>query len=99
MDVNRDSKSRLLRVPGLGARNVERILKARRFGRLSLSDLIKLRVRLQKVQPFIVAADHNPDALLIDRADLGARIAAREEQLPLFPPAEPAARSARSGEL
>ena len=99
VDVNRASKSQLLRVPGLGARNVERILKARRFGRLSLGDLVKLKVRLRKAQPFVVTADHNPDALLIDRADLGLKIAAREEQRPLFPQIEKAARSARSGEL
>jgi predicted DNA-binding helix-hairpin-helix protein len=93
VDVNRDSKSRLLRVPGLGARNVERILKARRFGRLTLADLSRLKVSLRKAQPFLVTADHNPDALLIDRADLGARIASRAEQLPLFPS------SALTGEL
>lgn len=93
VDVNRDSRSRLLRVPGLGARNVERILKARRFGRLTLADLARLRVSLRKAQPFLITADHNPDALLIDRADLGVRIAARAEQLPLFPS------SALTGEL
>jgi putative DNA modification/repair radical SAM protein len=96
VDVNRAAKSKLLRVPGLGARNVERILKARRFGRLSLSDLAKLKVRLGKAQPFVLTSDHNPDALLIDRQDLRSRIAVRQEQLLLFPsPAE----SARSGEL
>jgi putative DNA modification/repair radical SAM protein len=99
VDVNRGSKSQLLRVPGLGARNVERILKARRFGRLTLIDLAKLKVRLKKAQPFLVTADHNPDVLLIDRADLGLKIAAREEQLSLFPPTVVAARSAQSGEL
>jgi hypothetical protein len=46
-----------------------------------------------------MTADHNPDALLIDRADLGSKIAAREEQLSLFSPAATAARSAHSGEL
>jgi putative DNA modification/repair radical SAM protein len=96
VDVNRDSRSRLLRVPGLGARNVDRILKARRFGRLTLTDLAKLRISLDKARPFIVTADHNPDALLIDRADLGARIEARAVQLPLF--AE-AAKTAVAGEL
>jgi len=96
VDVNRDPKSKLLRVPGLGARNVERILKARRFGRLTLADLARLKVLLKRAQPFLVAADHNPDALLIDRADLGLKIAAREEQLPLFPEVS---LSAATGEL
>ncbi|HEY9421997.1 MAG TPA: putative DNA modification/repair radical SAM protein [Thermoanaerobaculia bacterium] len=96
VDVNRDSRSRLLRVPGLGSRNVDRILKARRFGRLTLTDLAKLRISLDKARPFVVTADHNPDALLIDRADLGARIEARAVQLPLF---GDAATTAVTGEL
>ncbi len=99
VDVNRAPRSRLLRVPGLGARNVERILKARRFGRLTLADLARLKVVLRKAQPFLITADHNPDALLIDRADLGARIAARAEQLPLFGVIGGTAETARTGEI
>ncbi len=99
VDVNRASRRRLLRVPGIGARNVERILKARRFGKLSLADLAKLRISLDKARPFVITADYNPDALRIDRSDLGARLAARmqkAEQLPLFGPAMP---SSVTGEL
>lgn len=92
VDVNRASKSRLLRVPGLGARNVKRILAARRFQKVTLADLAKLKVVLRKARPFIVTADHNPDALLIDRADLKARVAPVETQLSLF-------ETALSGEL
>jgi len=92
VDVNRDDRARLLRVPGLGARNVDRILKIRRHHRLTLEDLAKLRIVLDRARPFLVAADHNPEALRIDRQDLREKLAV---QLPLFE----AAQSAASGEL
>jgi hypothetical protein len=38
VDVNRAPREALLRVPGLGVRNVERILSARRYARLRLAD-------------------------------------------------------------
>ena len=60
VDVNAAPKESLLRVPGIGYRNVERIVKIRRYHRLSLGDLSKLHVRLKLVSGFIVAADHLP---------------------------------------
>jgi hypothetical protein len=52
-------------------------------------------VSLTKCRPFVVVADHNPDALRVDRDDLRARVAPREQQLNLFETAT----SAKSGEL
>jgi putative DNA modification/repair radical SAM protein len=95
VDVNKASKEALLRVPGLGVRNAMRILKIRRFHKLTLDDLAKLRVSLTKARPFIVTAEHNPEALRIDRDDLTQRVAAPNVQLELFA----AASSARSGEV
>jgi predicted DNA-binding helix-hairpin-helix protein len=95
VDVNRASRAALLRVPGLGVRNVKRILSIRRFHQIRLDDLVKLRVSLTKCRPFVVVADHNPDALRVDRDDLRQRVAPREEQLNLFETGV----SARSGEL
>jgi predicted DNA-binding helix-hairpin-helix protein len=88
VDINRDEKFKLLRVPGLGVRNVNRILKIRRFCRIRMEDLPKLRVSLAKLRPWILTADHNPDVLRIDRAP-------RAVQLNLFE----SATTARSGEL
>ena len=60
VDLNRAPRELLLRVPGLGVRNVDRILGMRRWHRLTLADLTKLRVPLSKTLPFIVTADHVP---------------------------------------
>jgi predicted DNA-binding helix-hairpin-helix protein len=95
VDINRASKTALLRVPGLGVRNVKRILSIRRYHKLRLEDLVKLRVSLTKVRPFVVVADHNPDALCVDRDDLRQRVKPKNEQLELFT----AATSAATGEV
>jgi putative DNA modification/repair radical SAM protein len=94
VDVNKAGRSALLRVPGLGVRNVKRILKIRRYRALRLADLAKLNISIRKVQYFIATADHNPAAAQIDRKELPERFAA-PEQLGLFE----AAVTARTGEL
>ena len=60
VDVNAASREALPRVPGIGYRNVDRILRIRRYHRLALEDLRKLHVRLKQCAAFIVAADHLP---------------------------------------
>lgn len=81
VDLNRASREMLLRVPGLGVRNVERILRIRRWHSLCLNDLTKIRISLKKVMPFIQLADHTPRSLDINRAPFAAPQA---EQLTLF---------------
>jgi putative DNA modification/repair radical SAM protein len=83
VDVNRAPRELLLRVPGLGARNTERLLAARRFGRLHLADLLRLRVSLKKTLPFIEAADHSPAKLGLDTDGLRRRFLPPPEQLEL----------------
>ncbi|MGY4801740.1 putative DNA modification/repair radical SAM protein [Teichococcus aerofrigidensis] len=91
LDLNRASRAALLRVPGLGARTVERVLEARRHGRVKLADLARLRVPLRKVAPFLTAPDHRPPPGQIDSAGLRRQLqpgsafarAARPEQLAL----------------
>lgn len=70
LDVNVASREQLLRVPGLGAKNVSRILSIRRFQRLRLADLYKLRVQMSRAKYFLLAADSNPGAALLDKEDL-----------------------------
>jgi putative DNA modification/repair radical SAM protein len=69
LDINLASREELRRVPGLGVRNVERILVSRRVRQLRIDDLARLRVPLKKARPFIVLPDHRP-TMLLDRADL-----------------------------
>lgn len=103
VDINRASREEILRVPGLGVRNTDRIVAARRFGRLGLADLLRLRVAMKKVMPFIVAADHVPLTLGLDREDLRKRFLPKPEQLELSfdaPAPTPGDRLAvQSGEL
>ncbi|MEO7454900.1 MAG: putative DNA modification/repair radical SAM protein [Gemmatimonadaceae bacterium] len=96
VDVNAAPKAMLLRIPGIGARSVERMLAARRWHRLRLADLVRLRVASSRAMPFVITADHNPDARLIDTVNLRDRLLRRHSQLDLF---ASAARSATTGEL
>jgi putative DNA modification/repair radical SAM protein len=84
VDVNRASKSLLLRIPGIGVRNVQRILNIRRYHRLKLDDLARLNVSLARAKWFIVTADHNPDVLRLDRANLPDVLKPRLVQPSLF---------------
>jgi putative DNA modification/repair radical SAM protein len=78
------NRETLLRVPGLGVRNVDRILKIRRFTQIRLTDLARLRVPLAKVRCFVITADHNPSAYLLDSDTLRARFLPKPQQLELF---------------
>jgi len=102
-DVNKAAREILLRVPGLGVRNVDRILAARRHARLRLADLLRLRLPMKKVLPFIIAADHSPARLGLDDEALRARFLPPPRQAELDfnapPPAAGDLASVRSGEL
>lgn len=90
VDVNAAPRERLLRVPGLGAKTVERLLAARRHTAIRLADLVRLRASLPRILPFVVTADHRPR--LLDAAGLRDRLvpatafahAAKPVQMSLF---------------
>ncbi|WP_375455176.1 putative DNA modification/repair radical SAM protein [uncultured Methylobacterium sp.] len=83
VDVNRAEREMLLRVPGLGARAVDRIVRARRHTALRLDDIARLSSALKRARPFLIAADYTP-AGLTDRLDLRSRLAEPAAQLSLF---------------
>ncbi len=58
VDVNRAERHELLRVPGLGARIVQRILSSRRRRRLRYADLEALGASLRRARYFLIAADY-----------------------------------------
>ncbi len=66
IDLNKADKLMLLRVPGLGARTVQKILAIRRYTKLSWMDLTKMRLPLQKLKPFITVSDYSPAIHLLD---------------------------------
>ncbi len=62
VDVNTAPKESILRVPGIGYRNVERIVSIRRYHALTTEDLRKLNVRLKSSLPYLITVDHLPTA-------------------------------------
>ena len=60
IDVNVAPRERLLRVPGIGYRTVDRLLRSRRYHRIAAADLIRLRVRMTEACHFVITADSKP---------------------------------------
>jgi putative DNA modification/repair radical SAM protein len=83
VDLNAADRERLLRVPGLGVKVVDRLIALRGVKQVRLDDVKRLARSLAKLKPFIVTADWTPGALT-DRADLRQRLAPEPEQLSLF---------------
>jgi len=83
VDVNIADRETLLRVPGLGARGVDRLIRARRLTRLTLADVGRVCRGIAKIRPFLITDDWRPGALT-DRADLRARLTPPPVQPSLF---------------
>lgn len=83
VDVNRADKEALLRVPGIGVRNVKRILATRRVRAVRYADLVKLRCDVEKAKAFVTTLDWRP---LDERCSevLHASLRSPAEQLPLL---------------
>ncbi|WP_243369325.1 putative DNA modification/repair radical SAM protein [Microvirga solisilvae] len=83
VDVNHAEREMLLRVPGLGARAVDKLVTARRHTTLRLEDVARLTSGLKRAKPFLIAADYHPKAGL-DRQNLRERLIEKPQQLSLF---------------
>ncbi len=95
VDVNRASREELLRIPGVGVRNVKRILEIRAYKSLRIADLKKLRVAWNRTKLFVLTADHNPSLVNLDKIDLLGKAKPKNRQLMLFDTAQ----SALDGEV
>ncbi|MEO8270854.1 MAG: biotin synthase, partial [Aureliella sp.] len=95
VDVNKASREELLRIPGIGSRNVERILKVRKYKALRTEDLKKLRVAWNRAKYFVLTVDHNSELANLERLDLRGKTQSKSTQLMLFDAAE----SAFTGEV
>jgi putative DNA modification/repair radical SAM protein len=85
VDVNRAPREQLLRVPGLGVRNVDRILKVRRQRALKLDDLRRMRVPVRRSAPFVITADPAlPMSRALDSLALARVVRPSAQQLSLF---------------
>lgn len=95
VDVNTAPKEMLMRVPGLGATTVHRILNSRKFRKIRLMDLSR-SINLEKVKFFITTADDIQNAKLIDSPFLKTLVTQKDSvQLDLFSPSV----SALTGEV
>ncbi len=85
VDVNRGTREQLLRIPGIGARNADRILVLRRHRSISLEDLRKLRVSVSRAKYFVVTSDYNASVRKIDAENLRELLApSKNKQMSLF---------------
>ncbi|MEK4045627.1 putative DNA modification/repair radical SAM protein [Paenibacillus sp. FSL H8-0048] len=93
VEINRAPYEMLLRVPGIGVRSAQRIVKARRAGSLDFHALKKLGVVLKRAQFFITCKDKPLEGLKVSEHTLlrslmsGEQFALQQpqvEQLTLF---------------
>ena len=75
IDVNRATREQLLRIPGIGAKSVTKVLQMRRWRKIRLEDLAALKINVNKATPFIVCANHRPAAAEVGTRRLLARLA------------------------
>ena len=87
INLNTAPREAILRVPGIGHKNVDRILSIRRYHQLSADDLRKLHVRLKDALPYCIAADHLPSEQPVSMTPTSnAGVVAAATQLDLFAP-------------
>jgi putative DNA modification/repair radical SAM protein len=84
VDVNRASRSLLLRIPGIGVRTVKRIVNVRQFHRIRLEDLARLNIAMNRAKWFVITADHNPDVFKLDAERLPENLRMPLDQPSLF---------------
>ena len=83
VDVNRAPRELLLRVPGLGVKAVDAILRSRPHRRLRAEDLSRLTPTARKALPFIELEGWQP-AKLLDGEQLRQRFLKPGKQMDLF---------------
>ena len=81
VDVNKASKNQLLRVPGIGARSVDKIIRIRRYHKLNLADLTRIRVSLNRAKYFIIANDYRPPSATPHEDQLRLKMKANSQLL------------------
>lgn len=96
VDLNTAPREMLLRVPGLGIRNVDRIIQARMIRKIRFDDLIKMRVNMHKIKFFVTTHDDHSHVKLLDSPLLQTLLTEKESvQLDFFD----AAKGAVTGEV
>ncbi len=84
VDINKAPRELLLRVPGMGVKTVNAVIRSRRQRRLRLDDLGRLTRSIDRLRPFVVAADWRPLALVESAVLRPTLVKAERSQLELF---------------
>lgn len=74
LEINRASYEELLRVPGIGVRSAQRIIRARRHGHLGIDDLISLGVVMKRARYFITARGRYAGESKLESSTLRSRL-------------------------
>ena len=53
IEINKAALETLLRVPGIGVRNAQKILSARKYTKLTFEDLLKMKIAMKRAKHFI----------------------------------------------
>lgn len=70
ININLAPFEMIMRIPGIGARNAQKITQLRRHHHIRLHDLQQLRVSMKKVKPFIETLDYTPNSALLEQDNL-----------------------------
>lgn len=82
VEVNTADYRTLLRVPGLGWKSAQRIVKARRFGRLTFTDLKKMGVVLKRAVYFLTCGGRTMYPVKIEENYILRNLLHTEESIP-----------------
>lgn len=86
VEINRAPYEMLLRVPGIGVRSAQRIVKARRAGTLDFQALKKLGVVLKRAQFFITCKGKPLEGLKVSEHTLLRSLMSGQQLAPFQPP-------------
>jgi len=84
LEVNRADYYMLLRVPGIGVRSAQRIMKARRIQKLDFADIKKLGVVLKRARYFITCKGRYIDRLNATEAFIRTNLLVGRERVPAY---------------
>ena len=83
IDVNVASREDLLRIPGLGVKSVDKIIRIRRWSQLDLAGVARLAGSAKTLSNFVAARGWHPGSIL-ESAHLAAALKPPAQQLSLF---------------
>lgn len=86
IEINRAPYQMILRIPGIGVRSAMKIIKARRYTKLSFEDLKKMRISMKRAQYFITVNGKTFNNLRLKSEYTAARLLTGEgsAQISLF---------------